>query len=40
MKLDLTLKGEHGLKVFENSMLRKIFGYKRQELKRTLEKIA
>jgi hypothetical protein len=32
MELGLTLKGEHRLKVLENSVLRKIFGCKEKEL--------
>jgi hypothetical protein len=30
--LSLTLRGEHRLRVFENSVLRKIFGPKRDEV--------
>jgi hypothetical protein len=35
----LTLRGEHRFRVFKNRMLRRIFGPKREEVKR-LEKIA
>jgi hypothetical protein len=34
----LTLRKEHGLKVFENRVLRKTFGHKRDEVYRGVEK--
>jgi len=32
VKLDLTLREEHRLRVFENSVLRRIFGSEREEV--------
>jgi hypothetical protein len=37
MKLSLTVREGHGLRVFENRMLRRIFGHKREELQDTEE---
>jgi hypothetical protein len=36
----LTLREEHRLRVFENRVLRRIFGPKRDEVTGTMEKIA
>jgi hypothetical protein len=36
----LTLREEHGLRMFENRMLRRTFGPKRDEVIRRLEKTA
>jgi hypothetical protein len=38
--LSLTLREEHRLKVFENRVLRRIFGPKRDESNRRLDKTA
>jgi len=35
----LTLRKEHGLRVFENVMLKRMFGRKREELAAGLERI-
>ena len=39
LKLDLTLREEHGLRVFQNRVLRKLFGPKREEVTREWKRL-